>query len=155
MGERKAVYGGSELEEGSSGVVAELAQSHHDLRVFQQAMNLAKEIYRLSKEFPREETYSLTDQLRRSSRSVATCLTEAWLRRRYPAAFLNKLNEAEAEAGETQTWIEFALDCGYWNADTASRLTLGYEAVLKTLAAMGKHSDTWTKNVARPSKRIS
>lgn len=153
MGEKRVPYGGAVLDEFRADSVGELAQSHRDLRVFKLAMELAMELFRLSKGFPKEETYSLTDQVRRSSRSVATCLTEAWMLRRYPAAFLNKLNEAEAEAAETQTWIEFAVNCGYLDKEKGANFTAGYESVLKTLAAMGRHSESWTKNVARPSKR--
>src|ERR1700726_2444387 len=88
-------------------------QSHRDLKVYQNGFSTAMEIFTLTKDFPREETYSLTDQMRRSSRSVCANLAEAWRKRRYQAAFVSKLNESEGEAAETQTWIEFAVKCGY------------------------------------------
>ncbi len=78
-------------------------KTHQDLDVYRLAFDAAMKIFELSKDFPKEETYALTDQIRRSSRSVCANLAEAWRQRRYPAAFLNKLNIAEAEAAETQT----------------------------------------------------
>jgi four helix bundle protein len=88
-------------------------RSHKDLRVWQEAMDLAMEVFTISKSFPADERYSLTDQLRRSSRSVPANLSEAWRKRRYEAAFVSKLNDAEGEAGETQTHLEIARRCGY------------------------------------------
>ncbi len=88
-------------------------QSHHELEVYQLAFEAAMQIFELSKRFPVEERYSLTDQVRRSSRSVCANLAEAWRKRRYEAAFVAKLNDSEAEAAETQTWIEFAVKCNY------------------------------------------
>jgi len=83
-------------------------QSHEELEVYGLAFKAAMQIFELSKRFPREEVYSLTDQIRRSSRSVCSNLAEAWRKRRYEAAFVSKLNDAESEAGETQTWVRFA-----------------------------------------------
>ena len=82
--------------------------SHKELRVWQEAMDTAMEIFRLTRSFPDAEKFSLTDQIRRSSRSVATNLSEAWRKRRYAAAFVSKLNDSEGEAAETQTSIELA-----------------------------------------------
>src|SRR3954466_11321654 len=90
-----------------------LIRTFRDLTVYQRARALAMEAFELSKRFPAEERYSLTDQLRRSSRSVAANIAEAWGKRRYPAAFVNKLSDSEAEALETQTWVQFAVDCHY------------------------------------------
>ena len=84
-------------------------KTHKDLEVYQLAFNAAMEIFGLSKGFPIEEKYSLTDQIRRSSRSVCDNLAEAWRKRRYKAAFLAKLNDCEAEAAETQVWIQFVV----------------------------------------------
>lgn len=86
---------------------------HTELEVYKKAFNCATEIFELSKKFPREEMYSLTDQIRRSSRSVCANLAEAWRKRRYETAFISKLTECEGEAAETQTWIEFAVAVGY------------------------------------------
>ncbi|MDM9382151.1 four helix bundle protein [Chlorogloeopsis sp. ULAP01] len=103
-------------------------------------------IFELTKSFPVEECYSLTDQIRRSSRSVAANLSEAWRKRRYPAAFISKLNDAESEAAETQTWIEIALRCGYLKKDTALELDYRCEEVLSQLVAMASHPEKWTIN---------
>lgn len=87
--------------------------SVRELDVYRLAFNTAMEIFQLSKEFPQEEKFSLTDQMRRSSRSVCANISEAWRKRRYKAVFINKLTDAEQEAAETQTWLEFALGCKY------------------------------------------
>jgi len=84
-----------------------------DLDVYVLAREQAKKLFVLSKDFPKEELYSLTDQIRRSSRAVNAMIAEAWDRRRYPAAFINKIDEALGEAMETQAWLDHALDCGY------------------------------------------
>jgi four helix bundle protein len=86
---------------------------HRDLEVYQMAFRVAMEIFELSKAFPEEETYSPTDQMRRSSRLVCANLAEAWRKRRYEKAFISKLSDSEGEAAETQVWLEFAVGCGY------------------------------------------
>lgn len=88
-------------------------QSHEELEVDRMAFSAAMKIFNLSKKFPREEVYSLTDQMRRSLRSVCSNIAEAWRKRRYEAAFTNKLNDAGSEAAETQCWIRFSVECGY------------------------------------------
>lgn len=102
------------------------------------------DIFHISKDFPREETYSLTDQVRRSSRSVAANLAEAWRKRRYPAAFVSKLTDCEAESAETQTWIEFARNCQYLQDTHADQLSEQYDEILAMLAAMIRDSEKWT-----------
>jgi len=94
---------------------------HTDLDVYQRAFAAAMEVFRLSKSFPRDEKFSLTDQGRRSSRSVAANIAEAWRKRRYSASFVSKLNDAEGEAAETQTWLQFAVVCEYADADRPER----------------------------------
>ena len=84
-----------------------------DLDVYKLAFLAAMEIFRISKDFPAEERYSLTDQIRRSSRSICSNLAEAWRKRRYRAVFVNKISDAMQEASETQTWLDFCLACGY------------------------------------------
>src|SRR5689334_11080052 len=96
--------------------------THRDLEVYRKAFAASMDIFQCSKKFPKEETYSLTDQFRRSSRSVNANLAEAWRKRRYQAAFISKLSDAEAEAAETQTWIEFAVACEYLPRETALTL---------------------------------
>ena len=85
---------------------------HRELDVYVKAFDTAMRIFHLSKQFPKEEMYSLTDQIRRASRSVCGNLAEAWRKRRYEAAFISKLNDVEGEAAETQVWIEFAVHSG-------------------------------------------
>ncbi|MFQ5593085.1 MAG: four helix bundle protein [Anaerolineae bacterium] len=91
-------------------------------------------IFEVSKRFPREETYSLTDQIRRASRSVCTNIAEAWRKRRYEAAFVSKLNDAEAEAAETQTWLDFVVECNYLPRETGEELQRTYDYVIGKLS---------------------
>jgi four helix bundle protein len=97
-------------------------KSAKDLIVYQKAYALAMEIFEANKNFPAEEKYSLTDQMRRSSRSVCTNLREAWAKRRYEAHFVSKLTDADGENGETETWLDFAHDCGYLPKDDHAAL---------------------------------
>src|SRR2546430_6079833 len=94
-------------------------KTHRDLEVYGKAFDAAMRVFETSKTFPKEETYSLTDQIRRSSRPVCANLAEAWRKRRYHAAFVAKLSDAESEAAETQVWLQFAVECGYVNRDRA------------------------------------
>jgi four helix bundle protein len=118
-------------------------QTHRDLEVYQKAFDAAMTIFELSKAFPKEETYSMTDQIRRSSRSVCANLAEAWRKRRYEAAFISKLSDAEAEAAETQVWLEFAVKCGYMDREAGKPLYQPYDQVLGTLVGMINHPETW------------
>lgn len=113
------------------------------MEVYRKAFEAATEIFQLTKQFPKEETYSLTDQMRRSSRSVCANLAEAWRKRRYEGAFVMKLNEAEAEGAETQTWIEFAVECSYLDKEAGRRLYGVYDEIITTLVGMITHSNTW------------
>jgi four helix bundle protein len=119
------------------------AVSHRDLEVYQRAFEAATGIYEATKSFLREEVYSLTDQIRRSSRSVCANLAEAWRRRRYQAAFISKLSECEAEAAETQVWLEFATKCGYLDRDRALAFYNAYDRILATIVGMINHPETW------------
>lgn len=92
------------------------------------------QIFEVSKRFPVEEKYALTDQIRRSSRSVCANLAEAWRRRRYQAAFVAKLNDCEAEAAETQTWLKFAVKCKYLDVESGREIYATYNRVLGSLA---------------------
>ncbi len=116
---------------------------HQDLLVYQKAIEAAMQIFELSKSFPKEETYSLTDQIRRASRSVPANTAEAWRKRRYKAAFVIKLNDAEGEAAETQTWLELATRCKYVERDTAKTLYLEYDEIISMLVAMINRPDKW------------
>jgi len=117
---------------------------HTDLEVYQRAFAVAMEVFRLSKTFPAEEKYSLTDQGRRSSRSVAANITEAWRKRRYSGSFVSKLNDAEGEAAETQTWLQFAVECGYANAETTRTIYAEYDNIIGMLVNMQNHPDQWS-----------
>lgn len=116
---------------------------HQDLEVYKKAFTAAMEIFELSKNFPKEETYSLTDQIRRSSRSVCANIAEAWRKRRYEAAFVSKLNDAEGEAAETQTWLEFSVRSGYLERETTIRLFKQYDEVVAMLLSMGNNPKSW------------
>ena len=116
---------------------------HRDLMVYRKAFEAAMQIFEMSKSFPKEETYSLTDQIRRSSRSVPANIAEAWRKRRYVAAFISKLNDAEGEAAETQTWLECAVRCNYADREIAKGLFLEYEEIISMLVAMANNPDKW------------
>jgi four helix bundle protein len=120
--------------------------NHTDLDVYQRAFDLAMRIFELSKSFPKEETYSLTDQIRRSSRSVCANLAEAWRKRRYEKVFVSKLSDSEGEAAETQVWLAFASRCGYMQRDQAKDLYQTYNETIRTLVGMISHSETWIIN---------
>ena len=118
-------------------------RSFKELRVWQKAMDLAMRVFELTKRFPAEERFSLTDQFRRSSRSVAANIAEAWRKRRYPNAFIAKLNDSEGEAAETQTWTEVALRCGYISETDAADLDARCEEIFGQLVAMISHPGDW------------
>ena len=101
------------------------------------------EIYEISKKFPKEETYSLTDQIRRASRSVSSQIAEGWRKRKYKASFINKFNDAEGEAGETQVWIEFAVKCDYITRETGKELHNKYDFIIGKLVNMGNNPAKW------------
>jgi len=101
------------------------------------------QIFNLSQSFPKEERYSLTDQIRRSSRSVSANISEAWRKRRYEASFISKLNDAEGEAAETQTWLEFAVRCGYLERAPAAILFREFDEVIAMLLAMTNNPGKW------------
>lgn len=120
-----------------------MIKHHKDLEIYKIAFDIAMKIFELSKKFPVEEKYSLTDQIRRSSRSVCANLGEAWRKRRYKAAFRAKLNDCEAEAAETQTWIEFAVKCNYLDVETGRELYGAYNQVLGGLVNMINNPSPW------------
>jgi four helix bundle protein len=116
---------------------------HRDLEVYGKAFDAAVRIFDLSKSFPKEETYSLTDQIRRSSRSVCANIAEAWRKRRYEKAFISKLCDCEGEAAETQVWLEFAVKCEYIHRDQAAELYQTYDMILRTFVGMINHPEAW------------
>jgi four helix bundle protein len=107
-----------------------------DLLAYQKAFALAMEIFELSKSFPKEETYSMTDQIRRSSRSVNANLAEAYRKRRYPNHFISKISDADTENGETQTWLQFALACKYISQEKHNQLFSQCEEIARLLVFM-------------------
>ena len=121
----------------------ETIKTHKELRVYQAAFQAALEIYQLSKNFPAEEKYSLTDQVRRSSRSVAANIAEAYRKRKYPKHFVSKLSDAESEAAETQVWLDFAKSFNYVEASDYGRLYDIYDHVLSQLVLMANNPDKW------------
>ena len=116
-----------------------------DLKVFQLAYRLAMRIFEESRRFPMEERFSLTDQGRRSSRSVTTNIAEGYRKRQYPNAFVSKLADADGECAETQVWIDYSRDCGYMTATVAAELTAGYEEVGRMLGGMIAHPERFTR----------
>jgi four helix bundle protein len=131
------------------------AKSFRDLLAYQKSRQLAKEIFRLTATFPKEEMYSLTDQVRRSSRSVGAQIAEAWAKRRYELHFLSKLTDADGEQQETQHWLETAADCGYLTSQQASELLRKCEEVGRLLNGMMAKSSLFcgspTQTIREPS----
>ena len=127
-------------------------QSVRDLMVYQKAFDAAMKIFEVTKSFPKEEMYSLTDQIRRSSRSVCTNIAEGWRKRRYKAVFVNKLTDAQQEAAETQTWLEFALRCHYIDDKFFESLDKSYEEIFAMLFNMERKSDSFCKQNIRIEK---
>ena len=100
-------------------------------------------IFNLSKTFPKEEMYSLTDQIRRSSRSVTGNIAEAYRKRRYQKSFISKLNDAESEAAETQVWLDYAYECGYLDKNTQNELFDIYDHVISMLVTISQKPEKW------------
>ncbi|MCX5817691.1 MAG: four helix bundle protein [Proteobacteria bacterium] len=121
----------------------EIIKTYRELRVYQKAMDAAMELYEATKRFPPEEKYSMVDQVRRSSRSVCANIAESWRKRRYKAAFIAKLNDAESEACETQVWIEFAYKCGFIDKLFKDKMDDFYEHIMSQLVKMIDESTKW------------
>jgi len=119
-------------------------RKHTELKVYQRAFDCAMRVFEQSKSFPKDERYSLTDQVRGSSRSVCANLSDAWRKRRYPNSFVNKLNDSESEAAETQTWLQFAVKCGYLDRDIAAQLYKDYDEIIAMLVKMIATAENWT-----------
>jgi four helix bundle protein len=130
--------------------MAKLVKYHWELDVYGMAVEAAMRIFEFSKSFPKEETYSLTDQIRRSSRSVSIQIAEGWRRRKYEAVLVNKLNEAEGEAAETQAWLEYAVKCGYMERPSGKELHRTYDRVIGKLVSMGNNARAWTLYKSQP-----
>jgi len=124
-------------------------RSFRDLDVYKLAREQARRIFTLSKTFPAEERFSLTDQIRRSSRAVNAMIAEAWARRRYPAAFVNKIDEALGEAMETQAWLDHAVDCGYLNRDQHRSLNDSWQKIGAMLNRMIQRADDFCRSASQ------
>ena len=118
-------------------------RKHKDLRVFKLSFEAGMEIFKLSKKFPKEEMYSLKDQVRRSSRSVSGNIAEAWRKRIYPKSFVSKLNDSEGEAAETLVWLDYALECKYIEKKQYDELYDKYEHIIAMLVTMQSNSEQW------------
>jgi four helix bundle protein len=124
-------------------------KSFRDLRVYQLALEQAKKVFVMTKNFPKEEAFSLTDQIRRSSRAVNALVAEAWARRRYQAAFVNKLNEALGEAMETQAWLDHVCECGYIDTHQHRELDEAWQKIGAMLNRMIQRADTFCISAAK------
>lgn len=118
-------------------------RSHKELEVYKLSFNSAMKIFEITKRFPKEELFSLTDQIRRSSRSVSSNLSEAFRKRRYPKSFVFKLSDSESEAAETQTWLDFSLSCGYMTEIEHQELFETYNNIIGKLINMSIHPEKW------------
>jgi four helix bundle protein len=122
------------------------AKSFRELKVYALARESACRIFERTRTFPKEERYALVDQIRRSSRAIKAMLAEAWARRRYKAAFINKIDEALGEANETQSWLDDAFDCGYLNSAEFEELDRRYQNVGGMLSRMIDRADDFCKH---------
>jgi four helix bundle protein len=122
----------------------ERIKTHKDLKVYQLSFEAGMKIFEISKSFPREEMYSLTDQIRRSSRSVSGNIAEAFRKRKYPKLFVSKLTDSEGEAAETQVWLDYALASKYINTETHSDLCDKYDHIISMLINMEMTPANWT-----------
>jgi four helix bundle protein len=118
-----------------------LITSFRDLNVYKTARQETQKIYLRTRNFPAEEKYSLTNQIRRSSRAVKAMVAEAWARRRYRAVFINKIDEALGEATETQSWLDDCLDCGYISADEFKQMDAAWQSIGAMLNKMIVRAD--------------
>jgi len=116
---------------------------HTDLPVYQAAFTAAGEVFQMTQTFPKDETYSLTDQVRRSSRSVCANIAEAWRKRRYEKHFVSTLNVAEGETAETQVWLQFAVECEYLTPDSVRPLYQAYDEILAQIVSLIRNPKPW------------
>ena len=119
------------------------AEDFKQLRVYQRAFKAAMHLFKISQDWPQQERYSLTDQIRRASRGVCGNIAEAWFKRRYPKHFVSKISDAGSEAAETLVWLDFAVDCGYMEEPVAEELREEYRGILGGLVKMMNHPEQW------------
>jgi len=127
----------------------QMIKHFRELIVYQKAFEQAMIIFKLTKKFPKVEQYSLTDQIRRSSRSVCANIAEAWHKRRYTAHFVSKLTDSDAEAAETQVWLDFSLECEYLNRDDYKQLVKEYEEIGRMVGAMISSPDKFCSGLKK------
>jgi four helix bundle protein len=125
-----------------------MVNSFKELIVYQKAHRLAMDIFEISKNFPKEEKFSLTDQIRRSSRSVSSCIAESWAKRLYVKAFVNKLTDSLGEEFETEDWLDYSRDCKYISDVDYKQMISGYDEVRKMLISMINNPEKWCLNKA-------
>ncbi len=118
---------------------------YRDLKVYQLAYKLAMDVFQITKTFPRDEKYSLTDQIRRSTRSIPANIAEAWKKRRYPKSFVSKIIDAAGEAGETEVWLDVSKDAGYLQIGPYKEFTAGYAEVNRMLYGMISKHEKFSK----------
>jgi four helix bundle protein len=128
-------------------------RDYSELQVYRRAFDSASRIFLLSKRFPSEERYSLTDQIRRSSRSVCANIAEAWRKRRYPASFVSKLCDADADAAETEVWLSIAYQCEYLPSDVYDELRDRYKHICAQLTKMMDAPEQWCNAVGKVTTR--
>ncbi len=133
----------------------EHARSFVDLEVYKLSRQLAKEIFEISRQFPREEMYSLTNQIRRSSRSIGGQIAEAWGKRKYKKHFVSKLSDADGEQLETQHWIETSLDCSYISYELANSLLQQYASIGRMLNSMTNKAASFCYKPPQPRTPIT
>ena len=121
-----------------------IIRSHKELDVYQIAFKTSMDIFHLTKSFPKDEIYSLISQIRRSSRSASANIAEAFRKRRYEKAFIAKLSDSEAEAAETQVWLDYSLECGYIPEIVHQKLFNDYDNIIGKIVNMINHPDKWS-----------
>ena len=142
-----------ETEKRRSGEAAKPIRHFRDLDVYQNALATGLRVYELTKKFPSDERYALTDQIRRSSRSVCANIAEAWRKRRYEAAFVSKLSDAETEAAEMQVHIEIARRLGYVPEQVFREIDDAYEKIIAQIARMIDQPEKWLIRRSHPEKK--
>ncbi|MCF6172149.1 MAG: four helix bundle protein [Bacteroidales bacterium] len=122
----------------------EKIKTHRELKVFQLSFEAGMEVFEMTKQFPVEERYSLTDQVRRSSRSVSGNIAEAFRKRRYPKHFISKLSDSEGEAAETQVWLDYAQECSYIDSQLHDKLNDKYDHIIAMIVKMMSAPGNWS-----------
>ena len=129
--------------------MSERIESFRDLRVYAKALELQRGIFEVSKNFPKQETYALTDQIRRSARSIGANIAEAWQKRRYPLHFVSKLSDSDGEQAETQHWIQTAFDCNYLSEETCFRMLEACREIGRMLGGMMEKPEAFSRRFAK------